>query len=414
MVGSRVRKGDKEATCADSTNMAQTPRPIRRTTTPPRLPVGELPHGKTKTTTPAHAGHVIDDDTETPHDHTNSGNDVTTSPRRSTPTPHTSGDKKLTRDATPRRDLVTFEDNPDHKPLTNKRKRTRLNKGGMFFNARDREIILLIAAHGWADKQQIAALLGNVSADSTRKSLKRLVDHDLLDAKFGGFIGQNLYTVTAFGLRKAGAEGFTSTITPRVQTMEHTDAITALHIYMRTQTAGNPNRVFITEKELQAAATSGVLTPRVLTTHPWAAAYTDFTRWIPSTVSEKGNQVYKRPDGLVLTYAKGTVQPPEPVEIERTIKTRFDYYQQAFLMYANAAKNEHLSNIVIYFAPAATGTHHELETALANVYNPTFAKFRWPANLPKIEYKVFNLDTIYTPYSAIRGLIPGKPSDNDE
>lgn len=364
-------------------------------------------HPEQSEPTPAHAGEVIEDADDTEIVAPHADDDLTTSPRPR-PTPATSGNREIKRDVTPRRDLVTFEDEPDAKRLSNRRKRTRLNKGGMFFNERDRAIILLVAAHGWLSKEQIAALLD--TSLEVRKSLRRLATHGLLDDKYIGFNNEVLYTATSFGLRKVGAEGFSGTITPRLQTIEHTDAITALHIHMRGLAAGNPDSAFITEKELQAAATSGVLTRRILTAYPWTAQYGDFTRWIPSTTTDKGKPVYKRPDGLLLLCQNGKAQPPIPVELERNLKTRPDYYQQAMLMFANAHRGGHIADQVLYFAPASTGVQADLDAALKAVYKDPSGKFRWPANLPTIRWKVRDLDAFYTPYSVTRGWIAPKPA----
>jgi len=315
-----------------------------------------------------------------------------------------SADRREPRDVEPRRDLVTFLDEPDQKKFTNKRKRTRLNKGGMFFNARDRQIILFVAAHGWLSIRQLCDFCGGVSPNALRHSLKRLVDHKLLNNSSRGLSGEILYIATTFGLRKAGAEGFNGAVVPRLQTYEHKEAITALHIHsLKNQ---NTKSIFMTERELFAAASSGVISPRILASAPWVAEYKNPELWLPKTITPEGKASSKRPDGLFLRHSNGEIQPPRAVEIERTVKSKASYYIESTLAYANAANDKYLDSIVTYIAPSSDNTLKTLKKSLVAVYDRSNSGFVWPAHLPKIKYELINLDTFYTPYSAIRGWIP--------
>jgi len=283
---------------------------------------------------------------------------------------------------------------------TSRPKLIRLNNGGMFFNARDRQIVLLVAAHGWLDKKQLQAFLGGeVSVDSLRQSIRRLINHGLLESKYSGFNAQSLYTSTAFGLRQVNAEGFRTGVTPRTQTFEHTDAITAISLYF-TQLK-NPNVIFLTERELNAAVRSGELSPRILTTAPWAQEYDLFENWIPRIVTQSGQESYKRPDGYILTCADGKAQLPIPVEVERTLKTRADSYEYAAVLFATAAKNQHIASTVMYFVPGA------IKKNLIKLFKTIYASDgNWPASLPKVKFEVNDLDPLYYPLSARRGWIP--------
>lgn len=315
-----------------------------------------------------------------------------------------SADKRVPRHVTPRRDLVTFIDEPGQKRFTNRRKRTRLNKGGMFFNARDRRIVLLIAAHGWLDLQQLCALLDyGVQPNALRHSMKRLVTHGLVTNQFTGLRGQILYTASAFGLRKVGAKGFQTGVTPRMQTLEHTDAITAFHIHMVQKAVGNS--IFLTERELNAAAASGELSPRVLQDAPWASGYSGFSNWIPIGWTVKGKPSSKRPDGYLLHEKGGVPQLPIAIEIERHVKSRPGYYRDALLAVANAAQKGYIAANVIYFAPKSTHTLRDLETALKDAKGLSLS---WPAGLPRIATEVWDLDEFYTPFSAQRGWVSSR------
>lgn len=332
------------------------------------------------------------------------GPEITDEPQRKRPrrTGADSADKNVRRDVQPRRDLVVFTDEPGQKKYTNRRKRTRLNKGGMFFNARDRQIVLLVAAHGWLDLNQMCALLGNgVTPGALRHSLKRLVDHGLSDNKYRGFIGQILYTVTAFGLRKVEAKGFKAGVAPHLQTVEHTDAITALHIHIRHQF--DSDVVLVTERELYAAVASGELSPRILKQAPWAVGYSGFIDWLPTTYTSKGTPTKKRPDGYLLTRKDGRLMAPQAIEIERHVKSRKGYYRETLLAYADAAAKGDIAPVVTYFAP--NSLIKSLEGALSTALGKTPSSSPWPPHLPRVKAEVRDLDAFYTPYSARRGWI---------
>jgi len=315
--------------------------------------------------------------------------------------PKESANIRVPRDVKPRKDLVEFTDEEGAKAPSQKRKRIRLNKGGMFFNSRDRQIVLLIAAHGWLDKRQICAFIGDVSTASIGHSLKRLVTHGLVNNRHTGMQGQNLYTSTAFGLRKVEADGFRTGVKPRMQTLEHTDAITAISTYF-TQLK-NPNVIFLTERELNAAAKSGSLSPRVLTAAPWTQDYENFQEWIPRTTTDTGKESFKRPDGYILTLRDGNAQLPIAVEVERTIKSRKGAYSDFAFLYATAAQKGHIAGNVIYFTP------RKLMKELIRELETTYANGVWPTFLSKIKFEVNDLDAIFTPFSVEKGWIHAAP-----
>jgi hypothetical protein len=345
-------------------------------------------------TVPAFGGEIIDD--QPAHRLQRKGTD--------------SGNRREPRDVTPRKDLATFVDVEGQKKFTNRRKRTRLNKGGMFFNARDRRMVLLVAAHGWLDLQQLCDLLNEgVQPNALRHSLKRLVKHGLLTNQFTGFNGQILYTVTSFGLRKVDAKGFSSGVRPRMQTVEHTDALTALHIFMVT--SARKDVIFLTERELNAAAKSGELSPRIIKEAPWTSGYSDFAHWIPKVSSSKGEDTLKRPDGYFLQRVNGKLRKPVAVEIERTIKSRSNYYVEALIAVATAARAGYVSPRVVYFAPSGTNTMAELTKALKKIEE---SSTMWPQYLPRVTTEVRDLDQFYESFSTRQGWIHATPVDTDK
>jgi len=318
-------------------------------------------------------------------------------------TPENPNERNLTRPK--RRDLVTFTDEPQAKPVSARRKKTRLAKGGMFFGERDRLIIEFVAAHGWLDIEQISRFIGNVSVDALRQSIRRLVEHQLLDDRCSGFRNQSLYTATAFGLRKANLQGFNSNVTPRMQSIEHSDAITALHLHFISETRNSPNASYLTEREMNAALASGVMPPRILRRSPWSAQYTNFDAWVPNTVTSKGKATTKRPDGLFLNVKDGLAQPPIPVEVERNLKSRKDYYQQALLLFAAAAQAGGLSSTVFFYSPSHDRTLHNLRKAIDDVLGSKNG-FIWPRNLPQVNCQIDDLDTFFTPFSVSHNWLP--------
>ena len=355
------------------------------------------------------AGPFIDNDSAAAGDHAETWQDAVARARREGKRVRrsgaASGDRRVARDATPRRDLVAFDDEPGVAAMSNRRKRTRLNKGGMFFNSRDREAVLLIVAHGWLDRRQLAALLGGISTDTLRKSLTRLVRCGLLDESLRGLVNQKLYRATAFGLKRCGARGFTPA-KPRLQTVQHTAAIAAVHAY--TVTHLGPNAILMTEREVYAAAASGEMTPRILAAAPWTAQYADFGQWVPTRVNDKGRAVPKRPDGYLLTCVNGVAQPPITIEVERNVKSSRGYYIDALLTIAHAAQAGHIARAVIYFAPSSDGTLTTLSKELTAIYDPARSGFNWPTHLPKVATEVHDLDEHYKSVEQLRGWLPSR------
>jgi len=309
----------------------------------------------------------------------------------------TSSNKDLTRDVTPNPNLTTFL--PLTKKTSQKKMKNYLNRGGMYFQPRDLLILQLTAAHGWLSLRSVIAFTGSTS--EIRKSLKRLVDHGLMANHFRGINGEVLYTLTPSGLRQIHSGGFSTKVIPKMISLEHTDAITAVHIHIQkiTKNTGVPNLIFLTERELQATINCGQLPTRVTTLAPWTQQYHDFANWVPTTVDRRGKLVHKRPDGLLLNLKDGKAQLPIPVEVERTAKT-VNYYQNSTVMFADAASKGHLSTVVYYFAPRWNGTFEAVQKALTDVVNSREG-FRYPSSLPKIDYHLENLDDFYTPV-AIR------------
>lgn len=355
------------------------------------------------------AGPFIDNDSAAAGEHAETWRDAVARARREGKRVRrkgtASGDRCVARDATPRRDLVAFDDEPGVASMSNRRKRTRLNKGGMFFNSRDREAVLLVAAHGWLDRRQLAALLGGISTDTLRKSLTRLVRCGLLDDTCRGLVNQKLYRATSFGLKRCGAKGFTPA-KPRLQTVQHTAAIAAIHGY--TVKSLGPNAILMTEREVYAAAASGEMTSRILAAAPWTAQYANFGKWVPTRVNDKGRVVPKRPDGYLLTCVNGVAQPPITIEVERNIKSSRGYYIEALLTIAHAAQAGDIARAVVYFAPSSDGTLTALSKELAAIDDPARSGFHWPTHLPKVATEVHDLDVHYQSVEQLRGWLPSR------
>jgi hypothetical protein len=325
----------------------------------------------------------------------------TTTPSTTVGEPKESANKDLKRDVTNQPTLSVFLEKG--KKVSNRKKRNYLAKGGMFFNNRDRLILQLVAAHGWLSLANIAALTD--STPSIRKSIKRLVDHRLLDNRFHGHKGEILYIATTIGLNKTGSKGFSGSVLPHNTTLEHTDAITALHVHLHavTKTNNTNNLIFLTERELQATVNANCLPARVLALAPWTEQYTDFTDWIPQDVGRKGKLAFKRPDGLLLSSRGGKAQLPIPVEIERTAKSNPHYYRDMALLYANIAKKGVIAPQVLYVCPKWDGTYATVKAALNAVYESSTAP--WPAHLPKLKWELLDLDEFYVPISVRRGWL---------
>lgn len=326
-------------------------------------------------------------------------------PIRRTPTADWSGDRKVARDVEPRGDLVTFTDTPEYakKPLSNRRKRTRLNKGGMLLGERDRFACELIAAHGWLSVHDLSALLGGESIQGLRKALRRMVRHQMLTDDCLGFNGEILYRVTTFGLAKCNLKGF-SPVEPKPATLEHAAALVAFHKFVNAKF--DPARACLaTEREVQAAINSGVLSPRILRGRNWAGACSDFARWAPKSTTPKGRVMTKRPDALLLVERNGAAHPAVACEVERNAKTAPNAYMDIALMYAEAAKAGYLSGEVIYLCPSSDGTFKRVKAALAEAQGAG-----WPSWLPRIKFEMHDLEQtigFIAPFAA-RGWIGRK------
>ena len=276
------------------------------------------------------------------------------------PTSATSSNRYLPREVQPRRDLIRFA-STDRK-VSNKKRKASLNRGGMHFQDRDRDVLRLVVAYGWLSKKQIAALLG-CSVGSLQRRLRQLSAFGLLNDKSRGFGSEILYSPTKLTLKHSGmgtAEGFRLS-RPSAQTISHTEGLVACALRFQE----NPsNGTVVTEREISAAVQSGILSQRVQSLASWAQAKfaNTFKTWIldAGTVAGHANGGHKRPDMLLITKD----QPPTAIEFEITKKTTVDAYRRTLASYDDAVVAGHIASPIYYVTAEVCGTSAAIHTAL--------------------------------------------------
>lgn len=206
-----------------------------------------------------------------------------------------------------RTDLIRFTSGD--KKASNRKRRASINRGGMLFGVRDRDLLRLVIAWGW------------LSSRNLERRLSHLVKFGLLSDRSRGFASETLFAPTKLALKfsgMGGEQGFRAS-RPSAQTLTHSDALVACCLRFRES---NSATVFVTERELAAVAYSGNLSARLQALAPRAVdQYAGtYKNWIldAGTIAGKESGGVKRPDGLLLTQGK----LPQAVEMEVTKKRR--------------------------------------------------------------------------------------------
>lgn len=294
-----------------------------------------------------------------------------------------------------RKDLIRFT--AGERKATNRKRRASLNRGGMLFGPRDAEIIREITAWGWLSKRNLALLLGTKPRNLERR-LAQLVRFGLLSDRSRGFGNETLFAPTRLGLRHAGMTEF-KVSRPSAQIITHSDA--CVFVALRFRETSNGDTIFVTERELAAAA-SGNLSARIQAIAPWAQAQFagTYKNWIldAGTIAGKESGGVKRPDGLLLTKGNPLAQA---VEMEITIKT-LESYRRVLIAYNDAILKGHLQPVVYYITGAVTGQSEAIKTTI-NHSLAILSETRKP--VVKIAHAVL-AETFWHPQAARNGWFP--------
>ena len=275
-----------------------------------------------------------------------------------------------------------------------KRKRKNVNHGRQFVDDKNRAIIELVTAYGWLSRFQIAEYFGLPPATVHRRAHK-LAALGLLNQDSRGTSGEVLYLATRAGMRFVGMAGFKLT-TPTPQLMNHTEGLFAAGL--RFGESPLRHGIVITEREIDAAVTSGTLSPRIQRLAPWAQSQFEgrFASWRPVADPISGSgKGFKRPDMLLIR--EGLL--PTVVELEITQKSTIQQYVRILEAYDRAQKAGDFANPIIYVTVEVAGNHNDikkaLETALASANH---------IHKMKVEFLVFNISQgHWNPRSAQNG-----------
>jgi hypothetical protein len=294
-----------------------------------------------------------------------------------------------------RKDLIRFT-NGDKK-ATNRKRRASLTKGGMLFGPRDLVILQTTTAWGWLSRRNLALLLQTKPRNLERR-LAQLVRFGLLSDRSRGFGNETLFAPTKLGLKHAGMTEF-KVSRASAQTITHSDAL--IFVALRFQESSNGETVFVTERELAAAA-SGNLSARIQAIAPWAQDQFagQFKNWTldAGTIAGKESGGVKRPDGLLLTKTNPLAQA---VEMEITIKT-LESYRRILSAYDNAILKGHLQPVVYYVTGAITGQSEAIKTTITHSL-AILSETRKP--VVKIQHAVLS-EAFWHPAAARNGWFP--------
>lgn len=300
---------------------------------------------------------------------------------------------KVRYEKTPPNGKVVRQDTPQYQAKPHKRRRRARNlaKGLMYFTEKDRQLMEWTASFGFIRAQDLAALM-DVGRDAIRMRSNRLLKHGLLIKSYG-LDGGLILSTTSKGLRAAGLEGYRPKIEPRATTLYHSIGEVAGVRWLAERFVSRP---VLTERDLEAAKSSGVLTSRVTKPHPWVNGYgADFTKWTPDLVGGKGS---KRPDLLVLWRRQdGSVKPPIPVEVELSPKSTKDY-ENWLRTYGETAREGAFSPGLLVLVDGETKSKGIIEAALKRAakaaMDPISGKTPW-ANL---DVRIESLGDYFTSY----------------
>ncbi len=317
---------------------------------------------------------------------------------RAAATVETSSNRYRKQTVAPRKDLIRFSSG--ERKATNRKRRASLNRGGMLFTDRDRDLLQLVVAFGWLSKRNLGLLVGTKPRNLERR-LAQLVAFGLLNDRSRGFASETLYTVTRLTLRWSGmgtAEGFRMS-RPSAQVITHSDALVACCLRFQE---GNSGSVFVTEREVAAAAASGILSARIQSQAPWAQQQFagHFKSWIldAGTIAGKESGGVKRPDGLLLTQGK----LPQAIEMEVTKKTTLESYRRFLLAYDDAILKSHLQPTVYVITGEVTDATAAIRTSITNAL-----KILTQTRKPTVKIQFAVLDTArWSPTAAKAGWFP--------
>ena len=291
------------------------------------------------------------------------------------------------------RDALTAEDH-----VTKKKRKKRLSHGGKFVDEKDRAIVELVIAYGWLSRFQLSDLLG-ISAVTIHRRAQRLAAVGFINDLSRGAAGEVLYVPTRAGMRTVGmAKGFKVT-TPTYQTMNHNDGLVAAAL--RFKESPRRHGLVVTEREIEAAAMTGVLSPRVQRIAPWAQQQFQgrLKTWLPVADAISGTgKGFKRPDMLLIIQG----QPPTVVELEITQKSAIRHYVRILEAYDGAQKAGHIANPIIYVTVEVAGNHNDIKKALETAFTRANLSHRM-----SLKFLVFNVGIEYwNPRSAKNGWFP--------
>jgi hypothetical protein len=242
-----------------------------------------------------------------------------------------------------------------------KKRRKRLKPPGIFLNETDREIIELVVAFGWLSRFQLADYFG-LSAVTVHRRCHKLAKLGLLDDRSRGVATEVLYCPTRKGMRLVGMAEFRAS-TPSAQTLAHTAACFAAAL--RFMESPLRHGLVVTEREIQAAKSSGHLSVRVQRLAPWAQPHFGgrFDGWLPATapISGKKTPGFKVPDLLLI---KPDLSPPVACEVELTRKKTTSLYLKVFDGYETAVKAGALSPEIIYVTAEVCNNRAAITTSL--------------------------------------------------
>lgn len=256
--------------------------------------------------------------------------------------------------------------------VTKKKRKKRLKPPGIFLNETDREIIELVISFGWLSRFDLARYFG-LSAVTVHRRCHKLAKLGLLDDRSRGVATEVLYCPTRKGMRLVGMAEFRAS-TPSAQTLAHTAACFAAAL--RFMESPLRHGLVVTEREIQAAKSSGHLSVRVQRLAPWAQPHFGgrFDGWLPATAPISGKETpgFKVPDLLLI---KPDLSPPVACEVELTRKKTTGLYLRVFSAYDTAVRAGALSPEIIYVTAEVCNNRAAITTSLTTALAEA-SKFR--------------------------------------
>jgi len=273
--------------------------------------------------------------------------------------------------------------------------RKRLKPPGVFLNETDRQIVELIISFGWLSRFQLADYFG-LSAVTVHRRCHKLSALGLLDDRSRGVSSEILYCPTRKGMRLVGMAEFKISH-PTPQTLNHTAGLFAAAL--RFGESPKRHGIVVSEREIESAASTNKLSPRVLRQAPWAQQHFEgkFGTWKPAATPVHGGSGtgHKRPDLLLIKEGVS----PTPVELELSQKSKISDYVRIFESYDRAIKAGDMASPVIYVTAEVAGNVHAISTALKTALGQANLYHRMT-----VEFLVFEISAAHwLPRSAVNG-----------